>query len=185
MLDNPVLDKLVVDLARAYQTFSQQQADDDNPRQAGAIEAINSLLNFLRAAGVRRELYTPLLAVLAGLSDASEGRSNDILRKAQYQKGRSKKPIFETLNLARAAAAVTIYKEDAKWPLDKALWTVSKETGIDQKQLKEFRKNIGKARASPTAIENYDFFLNTARSYKHLSAEEQARCTLDLPRDWQ
>ena len=129
MLDNPVLDKLVVDLARAYQTFSQQQADDDNPRQAGAIEAINSLLNFLRAAGVRRELYTPLLAVLAGLSDASEGRSNDILRKAQYQKGTSKKPIFETLNLARAAAAVTIYKEDAKWPLDKALWTVSKETG--------------------------------------------------------
>ena len=99
MLDNPVLDKLVVDLARAYQTFSQQQADDDNPRQAGAIEAIDSLLNFLRAAGVRRELYTPLLAVLAGLSDASEGRSNDILRKAQYQKGTSKKPIFETLNL--------------------------------------------------------------------------------------
>ena len=185
MLDNPVLDKLVVDLARAYQTFSQQQADDDNPRQAGAIEAIDSLLNFLRAAGVRRELYTPLLAVLAGLSDASEGRSTDILRKAQYQKGTSKKPIFETLNLARAAAAVTIYKEYAKWPLDKALWTVSKETGIDQKQLAEFRKNIGKGRASPTAIENYDFFLNTARSYKELSAEEQARCAVALPRDWQ
>lgn len=184
----PELAKLVTDLEQAHRTFTRPAApdlqEDDNPRQAGAIESLSAVMNYLRAAGVRLELYAPIAALLAGLGDASEGRSSTILAKARYHKGTSKKPIFETLDLAAAAAAVTILYEDAGEDLDKAARAAAVSVGITKNSLLEFRKNIVKRRASAKAIENYTFFLDTARSYTQFSPTEQAHRALGVARAW-
>jgi len=176
---------LIKELRVASQTFSKTAADDveGDAKQQGAIDALSAVMNFLRASGVDRKLYAPIAALQAGLFDASEGRSSEILER-HYKEGVSKKPILRTLNMAAASAAVTILKDDAGVPLDRALERIARETGIEKKQLAEYRKNLGKGRASAEGIENYEWFLNTARSYRHFTAEQQAQVAARLARDW-
>jgi hypothetical protein len=181
----PLLDKLIEELNKAHRIFTRaiaHEVEGNNPKQQGAIDALSAVMNFLRASGVDRRLYAPIAELQAGLFDASEGRSSGILQR-HHKQGASTKPVMRTRNMAAASAAVTILKDDGV-PLDLALQQVAREIGVGKDQLGEFRKNIGKGRATTEAIEDYEWFLNTARSYRVFSAKQQAHFALLVARDW-
>jgi hypothetical protein len=182
---DPALAALFAELERSQKTFSSSPTEElNNPRQEGAIQAVGAVMSYLRAINVSLKLRAPLMALLSGLSDASEGRNNAIVQKAEWSKGKSRTKILDTFNMAAAAAAVTILKDDAKLPLKEAVGEIATKVGIKRSQLQEFRKNLGKGRASPEAIENYQFFLNAARSFKQFSAREQANRVIAASSSW-
>jgi hypothetical protein len=159
---------LLAELEEAHRAFSGERTpavDEENLERVGVKEAISAVLTYLRAIGVGPRLSAPLHAILAALSDAGSGRSNPLLTPSKYVEGAPKKRNKDILDLSVASAAVTILKDDAKWPLSKAVKRAAEAIGKDPKALGEFRKNIGKGRAPKDAIDNYEYFLKTFRHY--------------------
>lgn len=152
---------------------------DENHQRADAIRAIAATMKFFREIGMERRLYAPLLDLLGALIDADEGRANPILTPLKKSTGTPKKLVRERYDWAAAAAAVTILKDDAKRRLGDAVYEVSRSTGIDAKELGEFRKNILRERANSEVTENYWYFLRHARSLSY-PPEEQARRALKV-----
>jgi hypothetical protein len=186
--DQEAVEALLRELAEAHQAWINSSPGDGQGRSA-AIAALDAALRYFRQIGVGLNLQAPLQGLLAALCDAEEGRSNPLLVPNSHTPGTATKNEMESRHLASAAAAVTLLKDDAKWPLDKALGVAAKAVGVTKDQLKEFRKNIGKSRAGKSrapraAIDQYDFAMRTARSYPQLSAEERALRCLSVAKAW-
>ncbi|MGY4418894.1 hypothetical protein ACVWY2_001319 [Bradyrhizobium sp. JR6.1] len=71
----------------------------------------------------------------------------------------NEKPLIESEQWAACAAAVTYLKDHLGVGLAEALRSVAKAAGgkISERQLREFRKNVGKGRARPEAIQFHNF----------------------------
>lgn len=180
------LRELLTELEAARRIFDGERprdADDDNLRRLGVVRAISAVMTYMRANGAEPRLNAPFHELLGALNDAREGLSNPLLAPNKYVEGSRKKLTKETYDWSVASAVVTILKDDAKWPLEKALKETAKIIGIDDKALSEFRKNIGKGRAPKDAVENYDWFLKQFRCYPGLSSVERAGKLLGILHD--
>lgn len=172
-------DSLIGELTDAHRDFFA------NRQRAGAIKALAGVMNYLRSLGVESHLYAPIAAILAALVDAEAGRRNSLTTPALYAGGRKMKD-REMMDLTAASAAVTIWKDDAHRPFKEALKEASQAIGKTQDELRYFRNNLTKGHAPGDAIQNYEFFLNLARSqqYAELTAEQRGRLCLEVATKW-
>ena len=111
----------------------------DEDAQKGKADAILAVCQFLIEQKFEQRLLTPLQAAAAQIADVDKGAT---------------KPIMESVSLALAAWAIDMLK-GAGLAVPTAAKKVAIATGVDNKKLIEFRKNLGKGRARQEAIDEY------------------------------
>ena len=123
-------------LEKALQVFK------DTDGRLGSADAIIAVCDFLGVIGIEPQLRVPLQSLVGGMVD---GLTRD-----------ARKPILESLQWAKAAAAIDILK-GADMDLKAAAKAISKATGgtVEAGQLIEFRKNIRKRRTRDEATNAY------------------------------
>lgn len=144
--------QLEADLKNAHEAYliaAKDRPDDaDDIATAGALSAV---CNYLRAIGIERRYWEPLLEIWGGLSGAKTKKH---------------------LDNARAAAAVTLLMKAGE---KSALKTVATAAGIDKLQLATFRKNVtGNPRGPKIAVDLYKRLLSDA-AHSGLPLREQAQ----------
>ena len=146
-------EQLETDLRLAHEAY--QEAAKDRPDEAdklAAVRALSAVCNYLRAIGIERRYWEPLLEIWGKMDGA-----------------RTK----EHMDKARAAAAVTLLMKARE---KSALKTVAAAAGIDKLQLETFRKNVtGKNPRGPKiAVDLYKRLLSDA-ARSGLPLREQAQ----------
>lgn len=118
-------------------------------------------IKFGHAIEIDPELLMPLVKMFweqANLVFTERRRRADgTVRKA--------KPLQEMLPMAFAAAAVTVLSEKHGGTIAGALKEVSQISKIEKAKLENFRDNINRALASPTAINRYNESLALVRDW--------------------
>jgi hypothetical protein len=112
---------------------------------------------YLRSIDVDSELLQPLRDLLYALLDADAGVRNELFQP-RPRTGRPPKTFLEVANWARAAARVTLLIQ-RKTPAAVAVKQVAKDSRVDAKHLKEFRKNIQRCRVSERVRRLYQQYL--------------------------
>ena len=146
-IDDPVLAKLVVDLADVRWRF-------DEKRDEWRRLLLQVLRDYLRAIGFDREALDPLQQLIFEVSDETDGR----------------KPIGEAGAMVFAAAAVTVLKQRGDFAtIKEALAKVHKLSGLDAKALNTFRNNLSSGKKSrnlrPAIIQHYETGLAKLREW--------------------
>ena len=130
-IDDPVLAKLVVDLADVRWRF-------DEKRDEWRRLLLQVLRDYLRAIGFDREALDPLQQLIFEVSDETDGR----------------KPMGEASAMVFAAAAVTVLKQRGDFAtIKEALAKVHKLSGLDAKALNTFRNNLSSGKKSRNCVQ--------------------------------
>lgn len=159
--------------------------DNDTEARARIRKSLAAVMNFLRTEGIAMDLRAPFQHLYAALEDISQGRSNELLEPAtmNIKNGTPKKRTFDQVEMAMAAAAVSILREDGGWTLNRAVRTVAGELSMHPPALSEFRKNIGKRRAPAQVLEEYTKWrLDRQQKYPELSPEAYVKTMMETAR---
>lgn len=115
--------------------------------------AFLAIHRFLIAIGIDRRLLKPLDDHLNKLMNAEW--------LGPY--GGNARPLLETIRLARAAALIVVLRETGGCDLATALQYAATGTNLDPAELKKFRNNLSRGRASAVARAWYEVSLEEAR----------------------
>jgi hypothetical protein len=127
--------------------YRQLQADLEAARGDEAYTYL-AILIFLTAIGIEVRLLKPLLKLCIDLA-------ND---KVRGPHGGNARPIHKTLHLATAAAVVTsLYREGVS--LSAVLQEVATDAELDPAEIKKFRNELSRGRASAYARQLYENIL--------------------------
>ena len=177
------LDLLLGQLGQAREEFNRRQdADpDEDPtvphyRREGAVQALGAVMGYLYDIGVPTHLRLPLDDIHAALADADNGRVNALTkpRRLPREKGHHGKPIFDTMRLANASAAVTLmHRAGAK--IEIACRRVARHLPYTTaEQLKRWREDLTRGKKSAEARRVYDTILTEAGDMEPARAADLA-----------
>lgn len=167
-------EQLVIDLQNARQ--ASQTTQEHDPARIAAFGALMAVINYLKAIEIDLSLYASLLELAGALTDAENGLSNPLTRPVEFQRGGSTARTQQTIEMAEAAAAVTLLLKTARRA--EAYRVVAEKAGVESDALRTFRKNISGKRAPKLAAAHYQSFLaQAARSGVPL--DEQAERALE------
>jgi hypothetical protein len=128
---------------------------DEKPRH-GVRLALLSVIRFLQdELEDTSGLPLPLCALLAALSDADNGVSNELIDRMPRQKGRTSMQLAKSGILVLAASRVTLMVSGFGARPAVAIEMVAKDLDLDKDRLREFLKNIRRGRASSDAQNFY------------------------------
>jgi hypothetical protein len=136
-------------------TLARQERDGED-RIMWAQKVLLITIGYFRSIDVDAELLQPLRDLIYALSDAEAGARNDF--QPRPRAGRPPKAFLELANCARAAARVTFLIQ-RKTPAAVAIKQVAKDSQVDAKYLKEFRKNIQRCRVTERVRHLYQHHL--------------------------
>jgi hypothetical protein len=164
-LFNPLTeDELITLLQKTGAEFHALPREDHESRRLAALEQLLGVLKYLSTFRAARNCCAPLYELMGALLDACKGLENSLTRPAKYQGG-SKIPFRKTINMVRAAVAVTIWKDDAGWKLNDAAKAAAKALNVDAKEILYFRNNLLKGRIADVEDEYYSL-LRMARAVR-------------------
>jgi hypothetical protein len=172
------IQQLSADLRNALKVF--WDPGDPARERNGAASAVAAVVNYLKAIGIERCLYEPLLELWGALAAAEIGLRHPLTAPSEFQKGSSTALQKAALDKAHAAALVTLlHQAGRKKPI--AYDVAAHIAGIPRKQLREFRKNIigPEPRAPEIAVITYNRCLEDA-ARSGLPLLEQVRVLSDL-----
>lgn len=134
MTDRTAIDRLRVQLEIALKKFKEIDGRE------GEAHAILAVCQFLIDQKVERRLIAPLHSVAGKIAEADKTTAT--------------KPMMVAVQMTTAAWAIDVLK-GAGLKLSDAAKRVATATEFDDKALLEFRKNLGKGRVRPEAVEEY------------------------------
>jgi len=153
--------ELIDDLTEARNLKPDDKDEYELERAAACLLAVHL---FLQKISVPEQLIAPLMHMHAGLEDLSEGRSNELLRRATMRPNTPKKRSREMQVSVAASAVVDVLMEYGHKSLTEALRKVSSAVGIPDETLKSFRDNISRRQVSKRADEHHEWMRKLLRS---------------------
>ncbi|RWN11467.1 hypothetical protein [Mesorhizobium sp.] len=161
---------LISDLESAR---SRRASDEiENPPRSVAIEALDAVHRYLRDIGVEDHLRAPLMHLLGAMQDLEQGRTNPILAPGPYSPTKQHTRQLDTAEFVMASYAVTLMSEQPGVSTDRALDEMSAVIGTDKNTLREFRKNLGKGRATEAATRELSEWRAIRRNYRDMPVAE-------------
>ncbi|MER9936148.1 hypothetical protein [Mesorhizobium sp. M0088] len=166
-------DPLATLLADLEAARNLQGDDMENVQRSVALHALDAAHRYFAAIGVEDLLRAPFLHLIGAIQDIEQRRTNPLLSPGPFHEAQNAQRTrqLDTAEFVMAAFAVTVLS-DGGTPTDKALEEMAAVIGTTKDRLREFRKNIGKGRASEDAKREYAEWRATRRRFKEMSADK-------------
>ncbi|TIL43419.1 hypothetical protein [Mesorhizobium sp.] len=142
----------------------------ENLQRTVALHALDAAHRYFAAIGVEDRLRAPFLHLMGAIQDIEHRRTNPMLSPGPFHEADSQHRTrqLDTAEFVMASYAVTLMSEQPKVSTDKALEEMAAAIGTDKKTLREFRKNLGRGRATEAAMRELGEWRVVRRNYKEM-----------------
>ncbi|MER9816485.1 hypothetical protein [Mesorhizobium sp. M0129] len=142
----------------------------ENLQRSVALHALDAAHRYFASIGVEDRLRAPFLHLIGAIQDIEQRRTNPMLSPGPFHEANSQHRTrqLDTAEFVMAAFAVTVLS-DSGTPTAQALEEMAAVIGTTKDKLREFRKNIGKGRATEDAKREHAEWRAIRRQYKDMA----------------
>lgn len=166
------LDILLAELEDARNL--KPSADIENLQRTVALHALDAAHRYFKAIGIEDRLRAPFMHLIGAMQDIEKRRVNPMLSPGPFvePKGEHKTRQLDTAEFVMASYAVTVMSDAKMKSTDEALDEMAGVIGTTKNKLREFRKNLGRGRATDDAKREFAEWRAIRRQYKDMPAAE-------------